>query len=171
MTWYYIKLKIHQKLIIQIQAKQVGRQQIYLDSVFRLKSNFSTKITTLPRLHHSQGGMKFATQISPILNLSNMITTFASRIYHSILPHKFCPKHFLLKFYCLDVFWTGTRLVLKLSMFLTTSTCVTIQEWASTNETEPQPFFLNHNNCSFLGKRGIFLISLAYLVAWEKPFV
>ena len=35
---------------------------VYLDSVFRLKSNFEPKNNL--DLHHSQGGMKFATQIS-----------------------------------------------------------------------------------------------------------
>ena len=38
-----------------------------LDSVCRLKSNLYHK-NSYPDLHHSQGGMKFATQISPLLN-------------------------------------------------------------------------------------------------------
>ena len=38
-----------------------------LGSVFRLKSKFWHK-NNYPDLHHSQGGTKFATQISPLLN-------------------------------------------------------------------------------------------------------
>ena len=40
---------------------------VYLDSDFRLKSYRQHK-NNYPDLHHSQGGMKFATQISPLLN-------------------------------------------------------------------------------------------------------
>ena len=40
---------------------------VYLDSVFRLKSNFQHKNSN-PDLHHLQENMKFATQILPLLN-------------------------------------------------------------------------------------------------------
>ena len=40
---------------------------VYLDSVFRLKSNL--RKNNCPDLHHLQRGMKFATKISPLLYL------------------------------------------------------------------------------------------------------
>ena len=43
----------------------MGLFKLDSDSVFRLKSNFNTKID--PDFHHSQGGIKFASQISPLL--------------------------------------------------------------------------------------------------------
>ena len=48
-------------------AKKLGLFRPDLDSVFRLKSNFKHKNNN-PGLHHSQGGMKFAMQMSPLLN-------------------------------------------------------------------------------------------------------
>ena len=45
---------------------EMGSFRPDLDSVFWLKSNFYHN--SYPDLHHLQEGMKFATQISPILN-------------------------------------------------------------------------------------------------------
>ena len=45
------------------------------DSVFRLKSNFNKKID--PDFHHSQEGLKFPTQISPLLNSGLLILSLA----------------------------------------------------------------------------------------------
>ena len=44
---------------------------VYLERVFRLKSNFQHK-NSYPDLHHSQGGVKFPTQISPLLNFEDV---------------------------------------------------------------------------------------------------
>ena len=59
--------------ILDLQTFQIylhhWRLGLYLlDSVFRLKSNFLQK-NCCPGLHHLQRGIKFATQILPLLNI------------------------------------------------------------------------------------------------------
>ena len=53
-----------------------------LDSVVRLQSDFEHK-NNYPGLHHSQGGMKFATQISSLLNLLHLLTKTSYSMVHN----------------------------------------------------------------------------------------